>query len=135
MIKNLRSYVKENITENINSDYYWEEFDNIVLDYISSMGEFTDDDMQFLFENNLSPEDFKLRSDKMRINKINKYVSTFETKKERFIFYKYDLAAVIFKDKFKIYTTEEFYKRSTVKDQLENIKGKLIIINDLSVII
>ena len=71
----------------------------------------------------------------MRINKINKYVSTFETKKERFIFYKNDLAAVIFKDKFKIYTTEEFYKRSTVKEQLENIKGKLIIINDLSVII
>ena len=71
----------------------------------------------------------------MRINKINKYISTFETKKERFIFYKNDLAAVIFKDKLKIYTTEEFYKRSTVKEQLENIKGKLIIINDLSVII
>ena len=71
----------------------------------------------------------------MRINKINKYISTFETKKEKFIFYKNDLAAVIFKDKFKIYTTEEFYKRSTVKEQLENIKGKLIIINDLSVII
>ena len=71
----------------------------------------------------------------MRINKINKYVSTFETKKERFIFYKNDLAAVIFKDKLKIYTTEEFYKRSTVKEQLENIKGKLIIVNDLSVII
>ena len=58
MIKNLRSYVKENITENINSNYYWEEFDFIVLDYISSMGELTDDDIQFLFENNLSPEDF-----------------------------------------------------------------------------
>ena len=71
----------------------------------------------------------------MKINKINKYISTFETKKERFIFYKNDLAAVIFKDKLKIYTTEEFYKRSTVKDQLENIKGKLIIVNDLSVII
>ena len=71
----------------------------------------------------------------MRINKINKYVSTFETKKERFIFYKNDLAAVIFKDKFKIYTTEEFYKRNTVKEQLENTKGKLIILNDLSVII
>ena len=71
----------------------------------------------------------------MRINKINKYVSTFETKKERFIFYKNDLAAVIFKDKLKIYTTEEFYKKSSVKEQLENIKGKLIIINDLSVII
>ena len=71
----------------------------------------------------------------MRINKINKYISTFETKKERFIFYKNDLAAVIFKDKFKIYTTEEFYKRSTVKEQLENTKGKLIIVNDLSVII
>ena len=71
----------------------------------------------------------------MRINKINKYVSTFETKKERFIFYKNDLAAVIFKDKLKIYTTEEFYKKNTVKDQLENIKGKLIIVNDLSVII
>ena len=71
----------------------------------------------------------------MRIYKINKYISTFETKKERFIFYKNDLAAVIFKDKLKIYTTEEFYKRSTVKEQLENIKGKLIIVNDLSVII
>ena len=71
----------------------------------------------------------------MRINKINKYVSTFETKKERFIFYKNDLAAVIFKDKLKIYTTEEFYKRNTVKEQLENTKGKLIIVNDLSVII
>ena len=71
----------------------------------------------------------------MRINKINKYVSTFETKKERFIFYKNDLAAVIFKDKLKIYTTEEFYKRNTVKEQLENTKCKLIIINDLSVII
>ena len=71
----------------------------------------------------------------MRINKINKYVSTFETKKERFIFYKNDLAAVIFKDKLKIYTTEEFYKRSTVKEQLENMEYKLIIINDLSVII
>ena len=71
----------------------------------------------------------------MRINKINKYVSTFETKKERFIFYKNDLAAVIFKDKLKIYTTEEFYKRSTVKEQLENTKYKLIIVNDLSVII
>ena len=80
----------------------------------------------------------------MRINKINKYVSTFETKKERFIFYKYDLAAVIFKDKFKIYTTEEFYKKNTVKEiinersikeQLENIQYELIIINDLSVII
>ena len=58
MMKNLRSYVKENITENINSNYYWEEFDYIVLDYISSMGEFTDKDMRFLFENNLSPEDF-----------------------------------------------------------------------------
>ena len=78
---------------------------------------------------------YKLRGDKMRINKINKYVSTFETKKERFIFYKNDLAAVIFKDKLKIYTTEEFYKRSTVKEQLENTKGNLIIINDLSVII
>ena len=71
----------------------------------------------------------------MKINKINKYISTFETKKERFIFYKNDLAAVILKDKLKIYTTEEFYKKSTVKDQLENIKGKLIIVNDLSVII
>ena len=71
----------------------------------------------------------------MRINKINKYVSTFETKKEKFIFYKNDLAAVIFKDKFKIYTTEEFYKRTTVKNQLENTKCKLIIIDDLSVII
>ena len=71
----------------------------------------------------------------MRINKINKYVSTFETKKERFIFYKNDLAAVIFKDKLKIYTTEEFYKKSTVKEQLENIQYKLIIVNDLSVII
>ena len=71
----------------------------------------------------------------MRINKINKYISTFETKRERFIFYKNDLAAVIFKDKFKIYTTEEFYKRSTVKEQLENTKGDLIIVNDLSVII
>ena len=71
----------------------------------------------------------------MRINKINKYVSTFETKKERFIFYKNDLAAVIFKDKLKIYTTEEFYKRTTVKDQLKNTKCKLIIIDDLSVII
>ena len=71
----------------------------------------------------------------MRINKINKYISTFETKKERFIFYKNDLAAVIFKDKLKIYTTEEFYKRNTVKYQLENTKYKLIIINDLSVII
>ena len=58
MMKNLRSYVKENITENINSNYYWEEFDYIVLDYISSMGEFMDDDIHFLFENNLSPEDF-----------------------------------------------------------------------------
>ena len=57
-MKNLRSYVKENITENINSNYYWEEFDYIVLDYISSMGEFMDDDIHFLFENNLSPEDF-----------------------------------------------------------------------------
>ena len=80
----------------------------------------------------------------MRINKINKYISTFETKKERFIFYKNDLAAVIFKDKFKIYTTEEFYKKNTVKEvinersikeQLENIQYKLIIVNDLSVII
>ena len=71
----------------------------------------------------------------MRINKINKYVSTFETKKERFIFYKYDLAAVIFKDKLKIYTTEEFYKKSTVKEQLENIQYELIIVDDLSVII
>ena len=71
----------------------------------------------------------------MRINKINKYICTFETKRERFIFYKNDLAAVIFKDKLKIYTTEEFYKKSSVKEQLENIKGKLIIINDLSVII
>ena len=79
-----------------------------------------------------------------RINKINKYVSTFETKKERFIFYKNDLAAVIFKDKFKIYTTEEFYKKNTVKEiinersikeQLENIQYELIIVNDLSVII
>ena len=71
----------------------------------------------------------------MRINKINKYISTFETKKERFIFYKNDLAAVIFKDKFKIYTTEEFYKKSSVKEQLENMQYKLIIVNDLSVII
>ena len=80
----------------------------------------------------------------MRINKINKYVSTFETKKERFIFYKNDLAAVFFKDKLKIYTTEEFYKKNTVKEvinersikeQLENIKYKLIIVDDLSVII
>ena len=71
----------------------------------------------------------------MRINKINKYICTFETKKERFIFYKNDLAAVIFKDKLKIYTTEEFYKKSSVKKQLENMEYKLIIINDLSVII
>ena len=71
----------------------------------------------------------------MRINKINKYISTFETKKEKFIFYKNDLAAIFFKDKLKIYTTEEFYKKSSVKDQLENTKYKLIIINDLSVII
>ena len=71
----------------------------------------------------------------MRINKINKYICTFETKRERFIFYKNDLAAVNFKDKLKIYTTEELYKKSSVKDQLENTKYKLIIINDLSVII
>ena len=77
----------------------------------------------------------------MRINKINKYVSIFETKKERFIFYKNDLAAVVLKNKLKIYTTEEFYKKNTVKEiinersikeQLENIKYKLIIIDDLS---
>ena len=30
---------------------------------------------------------------------------------------------------------EEFYKKSTVKEQLENIEYKLIIVNDLSVII
>ena len=36
MMKNLRSYVKENITENINSNCYWEEFDNIVLDYANT---------------------------------------------------------------------------------------------------
>ena len=80
----------------------------------------------------------------MRINRINKYISTFETKKERFIFYKNDLAAVVLKNKLKIYTTEEFYKKNTVKEiinersikeQLENIKYKLIIINDLSSII
>ena len=80
----------------------------------------------------------------MRINKINKYISTFETKREKFIFYKNDLAAVVFKDKLKIYTTEEFYKKNTVKEvinersikeQLENIQYELIIINDLSVII
>ena len=80
----------------------------------------------------------------MRINKINKYVSIFETKKERFIFYKNDLAAVVLKNKLKIYTTEEFYKKNTVKEiinersiqeQLENIKYKLIIVDDLSVII
>ena len=80
----------------------------------------------------------------MRIIKINKYVSTFETKKERFIFYKNDLAAVVLKNKLKIYTTEEFYKKNTVKEiinersikeQLENIKYKLIIVNDLSSII
>ena len=80
----------------------------------------------------------------MKINRENKYISTFETKKEKFIFYKNDLAAVIFKDKFKIYTTEEFYKKNTVKEvinersikeQLENIQYKLIIVNDLSVII
>ena len=71
----------------------------------------------------------------MRINKINKYISNFETKKERFIFYKNDLAAVFFKDKFKIYTTEEFYKKSSGKEQLENTKHKLIIVDDLSVII
>ena len=80
----------------------------------------------------------------MRINKINKYVSIYETKMKRFVFYKYDLAAVVFKDKLKIYTTEEFYKKNTVKEiinersikeQLENIKYKLIIINDLSSII
>ena len=77
----------------------------------------------------------------MRINKINKYIITFETKKERFIFYKNDLAAVVLKNKLKIYTTEEFYKKNTVKEiinersikeQLENIKYKLIIIDDLS---
>ena len=88
-----------------------------------------------IFEFYTSAAAYSLRGDKMRINKINKYISTFETKKERFIFYKNDLAAVIFKDKFKIYTTEEFYKRSTVKEQLENTKYKLIIVNDLSVII
>ena len=80
----------------------------------------------------------------MRINKINKYIITFETKKERFIFYKNDLAAVVLKNKLKIYTTEEFYKKNTVKEiinersikeQLENIKYKLIIVNDLSSII
>ena len=80
----------------------------------------------------------------MRINKINKYVSTFETKKERFIFYKNDLAAVVLKNKLKIYTTEEFYKKNTVKEiinersikeQIENIQYKLIIVNDLSIII
>ena len=80
----------------------------------------------------------------MKINRENKYISTFETKKEKFIFYKNDLAAVIFKDKFKIYTTEEFYKKNTVKEvinkrsikeQLENIQYELIIVNDLSVII
>ena len=80
----------------------------------------------------------------MRINRLNKYISTFETKKERFIFYKNDLAAVILKNKLKIYTTEEFYKKNTVKEiinersikeQLENIKYKLIIIDDLSSII
>ena len=88
--------------------------------------------------------EFKLRSDKKRNDKINKYISTFDTKKERFIFYKNDLAAVIFKDKLKIYTAEEFYKKNTVKEvinersikeQLENIQYKLIIVNDLSVII
>ena len=77
----------------------------------------------------------------MRINRINKYISTFETKKERFIFYQNDLAAVVLKNKLKIYTTEEFYKKNTVKEiinersikeQLENIKYKLIIIDDLS---
>ena len=80
----------------------------------------------------------------MRINKINKYISTFETKKERFIFYKNDLAAIVLKNDLKIYTTEEFYKKNTVKEiinersikeQLENIKYKLIIVDDLSVII
>ena len=71
----------------------------------------------------------------MRINKINKYVSTFETKKERFIFYKNDLAAIVLKNDLKIYTTEEFYKKSSVKEQVENMQYKLIIVNDLSVII
>ena len=70
----------------------------------------------------------------MRINRINKYISTFETKKKKYIFYQNDLEAVAIKDKFKVYTTEEFYKKNTVKEIINerSIKYKLIIIDDLS---
>lgn len=55
---NLRDYLTKNIDRYKNDAFYNESFCHIIDDYLGMMGEFSDDDISFLKENDYLPEDF-----------------------------------------------------------------------------
>lgn len=54
---NLRNYMRENNTTSKDNIFYNETFCNIVYDYLSSC-DFTEEDREYLKENEYSEEDF-----------------------------------------------------------------------------
>ncbi|MBP3928735.1 MAG: hypothetical protein J6D47_04065 [Peptostreptococcaceae bacterium] len=57
-MKGLETYIRKNIDMDKSNIYYNESFCNLVLDYLGSKGEFTQQDIKFLVNNGYSEADF-----------------------------------------------------------------------------
>lgn len=57
-MKNLETHIRKNIDMEKSNIYYNESFCNLVLDYLGSVGEFTQQDIKFLVNNGYSETDF-----------------------------------------------------------------------------
>ena len=57
-MKNLETHIGKNIDMEKSNIYYNESFCNLVLDYLGSVGEFTQQDIKFLVNNGYSETDF-----------------------------------------------------------------------------
>lgn len=62
-MESLRKYINCNLTKGKEDPYYNESFCNITGDYLGSKGEFSEDDVLFLKENEYSPSDFENSDD------------------------------------------------------------------------
>ena len=57
-MKNLETHIRKNVDMEKSNIYYNESFCNLVLDYLGSVGEFTQQDIKFLVNNGYSETDF-----------------------------------------------------------------------------
>lgn len=55
---NLKQYMEVENKKSVDDDFYNETFANVVYDYLGSMGEFSENDIKFLNDNDYDTEDF-----------------------------------------------------------------------------